>query len=254
VTLPGYQRQNTWYGRHRKHWFRQYLKKTGAHTLTEETDKKAKPVAESQTAVKPAPESLPESGSAAETPQAPESKPAEVSSSEVPPKTAAEAKEVEKKEASCCCHGAPDSAPSRAPAAKERNLLAAVGTTMKHIEDCEKDRSLIFRHSDRVSLTFLFAAFAVEVLLALVFVTYSQLRMACIVMAAVADILFGLAIIWFVLLRFGILRSFEPRQTLLTWQLMIGSGALFAFYTMNIAFGFFIYYNMLIGLPPHMPQ
>ncbi len=128
---------------------------------------------------------------------------------------------------------------------EERHLLSVFGETMKHIDHCEKDKTIIFRHNDRKSVMFMLAAFVVEVLLMVLFVANSASRPIYIALAVLADFLFGLAILWYVLLRFGVLRSFEPRQTLLTWQLMIGAGALFAFYTMNIAFGFFTYYNYL---------
>jgi hypothetical protein len=65
----------------------------------------------------------------------------------------------------------------------------------------------------------------------------------------VSDALFGLSILWYVLLRFGVLRSVEPRHALLCWQLMLGAGALFAFYTMNIAFGFFTIYTTSVTTP-----
>lgn len=139
--------------------------------------------------------------------------------------------------------------------AKERNLFNAVMATMKHIDDCERDRRAVFRHSDQTSLACLLFAFVSEVVLAALYVTQPSLRNLCLILAAVADILFGVAIFWYVIQRFGILRSFDSRVTLLTWQLMIGSGALFAFYTMNISFAFFIYYNVVIlGTPVSPPQ
>ena len=143
--------------------------------------------------------------------------------------------------------GASPAANANSPPRKgeERHLLSVFGDTMKHIDQCEKDKKIVFRHNDRKSVMFMLAAFLVEVILMLLFVANSASRPIYIALAVLADFLFGLAILWYVLLRFGVLRSFEPRQTLLTWQLMIGAGALFAFYTMNIAFGFFTYYNWL---------
>jgi hypothetical protein len=147
--------------------------------------------------------------------------------------------------------GCPETSPPAKPA-KERNLLANIMATWKHIDRCENDKTVTFRHSDTVSLIGLFAAFGMEVVLVILYQTSVSLRPFCIVLAIVADICFGFAILWYVLLRFGALRSFDSRQTLLAWQLMIGSGALFAFYTMNLAFLFFIYYNspIILPLPP----
>jgi hypothetical protein len=144
------------------------------------------------------------------------------------------------------------SRPAHTHVQKDRNLFIAFLETMKHIEKCEKDRTVIFRHSDRTSVICLITAFAIEVFLMILYLAQVAYRPVCIALALVADLSFGLAILWYVLLRFGVIRSFEPRQTLLTWQLMIGAGALFAFSTMNVAFAFFIFYNMSIGMsaPP----
>ena len=134
-----------------------------------------------------------------------------------------------------------------------RRLFSTLVETMRHIERCEKDKNIVFRHSDKTSLTCLFIAFGMEVGLFLLFMAQVSLRPLFIGLAVTADIFFGLAITWYVLLRFGVIRSFDSRQTLLTWQLMIGAGALFAFFTMNVAFVFFIFYNLSVGLPPPIP-
>ncbi|MBX9688690.1 MAG: hypothetical protein K2X27_18425 [Candidatus Obscuribacterales bacterium] len=134
-----------------------------------------------------------------------------------------------------------------------KGLLAVAQETMLYIEKAEKDKSITFRTNDRISVILIMLSFTLEAGLLLLFMSNPAMRNVCIGMALIADFLFGLAILWFVLLRFGVLRTVEARHALLCWQLMIGAGALFAFYTTNIAFLFFTLYNVNSNqLPPSL--
>lgn len=136
------------------------------------------------------------------------------------------------------------------PVRKRQSLLSVASETMKHIEAAEKDKTLNVRTDDKKSVACMIASFLTAVVL-LVLQVNPQFKQTCIAMALAADLLFGLSILWYVLLRFGVLRTVEPRHALLCWQLMLGAGALFAFYTLNIALAFFtLYMNTPAPAPP----
>lgn len=120
-----------------------------------------------------------------------------------------------------------------------KNIFQISAETIEYIEKAEKDKSIHFRNDDKTSTIFLFLALIFSAILAFALILSPSNRHLCVALALVSDFLFGMAILWFVLLRFGVLRTIEPRFALLTWQLMLGAGVLFAFYTMNVAFFFF---------------
>ena len=136
---------------------------------------------------------------------------------------------------------------------KRPSILAVAGETIQFIEKAEKDKSLNVRTNDRRSAIFALLSFAVGIVFLVLYMVNPGYKQLCIALALVSDALFGMSILWYVLLRFGVLRSVEPRHALLCWQLMLGAGALFAFYTMNIAFGFFTIYTTSVATPV-LPQ
>lgn len=124
-----------------------------------------------------------------------------------------------------------------------RSLFSVASETIRYIERAEKDQSAEVRTDDKKSVIFMSLSFVIAVIFTLMYMFNQTWRPACIGLALVSDLLLGLSILWYVLLRFGVLRSVEPRHALLSWQLMLGAGALFAFYTMNVAFAFFTFYT-----------
>lgn len=128
-----------------------------------------------------------------------------------------------------------------------KNIFEISIETIAYIEKAERDKTIHYRNNDKTSTIFLFLALLCAALFAFVLVISPENRYLCVALALVSDFLFGMAILWFVLLRFGVIRTIEPRYALICWQLMLGAGVLFAFYTMNIAFFFFTLYRTMPG-------
>jgi hypothetical protein len=131
-----------------------------------------------------------------------------------------------------------------------KNIFEISVETISYIEKAERDKTIHYRNRDKTSTIFLFLALLCAAMFAFVLVISPENRYLCVALALISDFLFGMAILWYVLLRFGVLRTIEPRYALICWQLMLGAGVLFAFYTMNIAFFFFTLYRTMPGGAP----
>lgn len=127
--------------------------------------------------------------------------------------------------------------------APRRSVFSVAGETIRYIERAEKDKTLHVRTDDKKSIVCMALSFGIGITFTLMYMLNNEMRQICIVLALVADAFLGFSILWYVLLRFGVLRTVEPRHALLCWQLMLGAGVLFSFYTMNIAFAFFTLYS-----------
>ncbi len=142
------------------------------------------------------------------------------------------------------------SAAKPASTAPRRSIFSVAAETIRYIERAEKDKTLHVRTDDKKSIICMALSFLIGIAFTIMFLVNKDLRALCIALALIADVLLGFSILWYVLLRFGVLRTVEPRHALLCWQLMLGAGVLFAFYTMNIAFAFFTLYTTTIGSAP----
>lgn len=135
--------------------------------------------------------------------------------------------------------GAAGAATADAPARPRLGIFGLAKETMAHIERAEKDKSIVFRPNDKRSTLFLIAGMALLMILTGLVLAMPDMRTMCIILAVVADLFLAMAIFWYVLLRFGTIRTLEPRHALLCWQLMLGTGILFAFYAMNVTLACF---------------
>ena len=130
---------------------------------------------------------------------------------------------------------------------QRQGVLSMAGQTMAYIEAAEKNHSLQVRSNDRTS-TMLLGLALTAVIIFTCLLGNPNSRGICVVLALASDVFLGLAVLWFVLLRFGVLRYVEPRYALLCWQLMLGAGFLFSFYTMNVALVFLtLFYSKGVG-------
>ena len=149
-----------------------------------------------------------------------------------------------KDESNAAAEAAPSAAtPQKSAPGPRRSIVSVASETIRYIERAEKDKTLHVRTDDKKSAIFMALSLVIGIGFTVLYMVNESTRQLCIVMALVADGFLGLAILWYVLLRFGVLRTVEPRHALLCWQLMLGAGVLFAFYTMNIAFAFFTIYS-----------
>lgn len=114
----------------------------------------------------------------------------------------------------------------------------------RYVNSIQKDNAVRVRDSDKVT-TISLVSFCV---LALICLLVPQLERQRLVFVSGADIMVGLSLITYVANRFGIVSTFQPRQALLTWQLMLGASLLGIFFTINLAMliSWVISQNMLI--------
>jgi glucan phosphoethanolaminetransferase (alkaline phosphatase superfamily) len=102
---------------------------------------------------------------------------------------------------------------------------------LRYVNSVSRDDEIKVRDSDRATaIALLVCCFA-----ALACLLIPQLEKHRINFVVAADLLVGLALLMYVANRFGIVTTFQPRQALLTWQLMLGSSLLGIFLTINLA-------------------
>lgn len=102
---------------------------------------------------------------------------------------------------------------------------------LRYVSSVQKDEEIKVRDSDKAT--------AISLLLccagALVCLVVPGFEMHRVTFVLAADALVGLSLLMYVANRFGIVTTFQPRQALLTWQLMLGSSLLGIFLTINLA-------------------
>lgn len=102
---------------------------------------------------------------------------------------------------------------------------------LRYVSTVQKDNDIKVRDSDKATAIALLLSCAV----ALVSLVVPQLEQHRVNFVLVADALVGVSLFTYVVNRFGIVTTFQPRQALLTWQLMLGSSLLGIFLTINLA-------------------
>jgi cyanate permease len=112
-----------------------------------------------------------------------------------------------------------------------RNRWVSSLAALHYINKVSKDKEVFTRDSDRVTAIALIVA-CVAALACLFVPQIEHYRRSCVL---VADSVMGLALLSYVVNRFGIVTTFQPRQALLTWQLMIGTGLIGVFISINLA-------------------
>lgn len=129
---------------------------------------------------------------------------------------------------------APAGEPPRAPVdsvVNRRSRWISAMAALSYVNSVSRDEEIKTRDSDRATSIALFiccvAAFACLVVPAL-----ENYRIGFVL---AADVLVGVAMLMYVANRFGVITTFQPRQALLTWQLMLGSSLLGIFLTINLA-------------------
>lgn len=112
-----------------------------------------------------------------------------------------------------------------------RSRWASSIAALAYVKSVEKDEGIKVRDSDKATaISLLFCCFGA--LVCLVVPGFEAHRVTFIV---ATDLLVGLSLLMYVANRFGIVTTFQPRQALLTWQLMLGSSLLGIFVTVNLA-------------------
>ncbi len=130
---------------------------------------------------------------------------------------------------------------------KRRPLLRACIDSFNYVNSISQDEAVKVRDSDRATSIWLMIVSIVTVG-AMVIPPFAVYRMPLLL---VCDILIGASIFFYIGNRFGILGTFNPRQALLSWQLMMGATFFGIFLTINLA--------LLLGIvvvltaPPDIP-
>jgi hypothetical protein len=102
---------------------------------------------------------------------------------------------------------------------------------LRYVSSVQKDEEIKVRDSDKATAISLLLCCA-GALVCLVVPGFESYRVGLVL---AADALVGLCLMMYVANRFGIVTTFQPRQALLTWQLMLGSSLLGIFLTINLA-------------------
>ncbi len=105
--------------------------------------------------------------------------------------------------------------------------------TWDFIYKSEKDKSVKIRIDDRRSIQALAGTIVLLVISVALVAMNKQLRPLAVGLGLIADLLCGIAAIWYVLLRFGALRALDPRYAVLCFQLAVGTGIVFAYFAVN---------------------
>lgn len=107
--------------------------------------------------------------------------------------------------------------------------------TLAFIDDAEKDKTVKVRVDDRRSALLMWSGLGLVVVLVTLIAVSPALRPVCVMLGILADLLLGAAVIWYLVIRFGILRSLDPRYAILCFQLLLCTGIMFAYFSINIA-------------------
>lgn len=102
---------------------------------------------------------------------------------------------------------------------------------LRYVSSVQKDEEIKVRDSDKATAISLLLCCA-GALVCLIVPGFESYRVGLVL---AADALVGLCLLMYVANRFGIVTTFQPRQALLTWQLMLGSSLLGIFLTINLA-------------------
>lgn len=104
------------------------------------------------------------------------------------------------------------------------NAFESCAKTFDYLSRISTDKSLTFRQSDTTTTNLLvFSLVGALVFAVLPAFNLSSIAAICYV---IADILLVMAILGFVMSRFGVIRAMEPRYAMVCWHLMVGTGLL----------------------------
>jgi len=114
---------------------------------------------------------------------------------------------------------------------KRRKLFRACLDSFRYVNSISQDEAVKVRDSDRATSIWLMIV-SIFTVLAMLFEPLAPHRMPLLV---ACDVLIGISILYYIANRFGIIGTFNPRQALLAWQLMMGATFFGIFLTINLA-------------------
>lgn len=114
---------------------------------------------------------------------------------------------------------------------KRRSLFKASMESFNYVNSISQDEAVKVRDSDRATSIALLVT-SIGTVAAMLIEQAAAHRMPLLV---ACDVLIGVSILIYLGNRFGILTTFNPRQALLSWQLMMGAAFFGIFLTINLA-------------------
>lgn len=114
---------------------------------------------------------------------------------------------------------------------KRRKLFRACLDSFRYVNSISQDEAVKVRDSDRATSIWLMIV-SIFTVLAMLFEPLAPHRMPLLI---ACDVLIGISILYYIANRFGIIGTFNPRQALLAWQLMMGATFFGIFLTINLA-------------------
>lgn len=118
---------------------------------------------------------------------------------------------------------------------ERKGLFENAKKTLDFIDASEKDRSVKIRIDDKRSTILVIAGVSILALVSILLIVNPALQGICTILAVVADLFFGIALVWYLALRFGVLRALDPRYAVVCFQLMLGTGIFFTYLALNAA-------------------
>lgn len=118
-------------------------------------------------------------------------------------------------------------------------IFKSAKRTLEFLDQSEKDKTVKVRVDDSRAMLFLglgivlVSIFCLMPVLSPAIPFHPALYPVFIGIGLIGDLLLGVAVLWYVALRFGILRSLDPRYAILTFQLLLGTGILFTYLAVN---------------------
>lgn len=116
-----------------------------------------------------------------------------------------------------------------------QNLFGSAKKTLDFIDNAENDKTVKVRVDDQRSYLFLISGVVLLAIDGAVLLFVPAMNQLCMGIGVIADLLLGAAVLWYVALRFGVIRTLDPRYAVIVFQLLIGTGILFTFLTINAA-------------------
>ena len=143
--------------------------------------------------------------------------------------------------------GSPGQAPAEGIAPSGRStlrimrdgLFGSAKKTLEFLDESEKDKTVKVRVDDSRAVLFLgvgvvlIALFSLMPILSPAIPFHQSLHPVFLGIGLIGDAFLGVAILWYVTLRFGILKALDPRYAILTFQLLLGTGIMFAYFAVN---------------------
>ena len=114
---------------------------------------------------------------------------------------------------------------------KRRSVMRACVESFQYVTSISHDEHVTVRDSDRATSIFLMIM-SILTVVAMVFEPLAAQRLPFLI---ICDVLIGFVILLYIANRFGIVGTFNPRQALLAWQLMMGAAFFGIFLTINLA-------------------